>query len=147
MALLFGITVLRLLTALFWKQSLASSDMAPKNMSQYIWRHLHVVKISNIKIISHSFPLTSRCGNNRMLHSYCHIYYGLTFMFWGLNDTVLIYGRNSVVLSCQSQGSVMLYSFLFLILSGINVIFMHPMRLNGELLNWLQEQFLDAILS
>jgi hypothetical protein len=102
MALLFGITGLHLLTAVFWKQSLASSDMAPKNMSQYIWRHLYVVKISDIKIISHSFPLTSRCGNNRMLHSYCHIYYGLTFIFWGLKDSVLICGGNSVVLSFQS---------------------------------------------
>jgi hypothetical protein len=41
----------------------------------------------------------------------------------------------------------MLYSLLFLILSGINFIFMHPMRLNVELPKWLQEQFLDAILS
>jgi hypothetical protein len=41
----------------------------------------------------------------------------------------------------------MLYSLLFLILSEINFIFMHIMRLNVELLNWLQEQYLDAILS
>jgi hypothetical protein len=102
MALPFVITVLRLLTALFWKQSLASSDMASKIMSQYIWLHLHVFKIINIKIISHSFPLISRCGNNRMFHSYCHIDCGLTFMFCGLNDTVLFYGRNSVVLSFRS---------------------------------------------
>ena len=154
MALPFGITALHLLTAVFCKQSLATSDMAPKNMSQYIWRNLHVVKISDIKIISHSFALIrtycvliSRCSNNRRLHSYCHINCGLTFVFWELNDSVLIHGVNSVVLSFQSQGCVMLYSLLFLILSGINFIFMHPMRLNVELPKWLQEQFLDAILS
>ena len=142
----FGITVLHQLTAVFWKLSLALSDMTPKNMSQYIWRNLHVDKTSDIKIISHSFALIrtdcvniSRYGNNRMLQSYCHTDYGITFMFWRLNVSLLFHERNSIVLSLQIYGCVMLYSFLFLILSGIHFTFMPPMRLNGELLKWLAE--------
>jgi hypothetical protein len=41
-------------------------------------------------------------------------------MFWGLNDNVLIYERNSIIISFQSCGCVMLYSFLFLNLRGIH---------------------------
>jgi len=41
----------------------------------------------------------------------------------------------------------MLYSFLFLVLSGIHFTFTPPMRLNDELLMWFAERVLDAILS
>jgi hypothetical protein len=98
------------LTAIFCDFSLASSDMAPKNnMSQYMRLNLREVKTGDIKITSHSFAMTrtdyviiARSGNNRMLQSYCHSECGLTFMLWGLNDTLLINKRNSMVLSFQN---------------------------------------------